>query len=936
MADCSSQITSQVAFYTQAPFSSGSDGSMWDAPTTDKSAKRLPPDTPPLAEDIVNNHDELLPTPMGPALPSHSDDNSEHGDPVEDHGPPSSDQSIECQPIFQAQEQDPAAATNSTSSAQHHLQGPFTLLDWIRKIRSEPPKRYPSVPLRWAKSIPKRQREILDRDETWVPPLAGLSARPGTLPADILDNLVKEANQAVPVVASVDVQPTQVQTLRDVPDSTQASSDSTGSPASVESDEETVNPTQWSLSPPERHHRRQSPPLNQHNGRAHCEPTSAGDTLTKSQQFSMHTEPPAVSTRLETTKAASADDPSLSQDQSFASYASSSSKSVAQAFSRPTSFKRKSYVQVKHTPYHPKAATTSGEHISTPKEYPHSTFVGATYPDASLPTTTEEQHTNQRPTHKQHYLRPTVESCTSYSSQPLAVHTPRQDREVCHTAQPAAQTVHWQLSADVNRSKDVQSISVTSTPASSIERDASGQPVAKRPKIAYVDPAYAGLDQERILFRRMHRQSTSSRRPTTHQETHQKAGNTVKMASRSSPAPPLLAKHGRAGGMEAYNNPNTGTQHHESTAEEHPVSSRQSRPSLPSLNNQDSGSVFTRYKHVYKTYPGDEKCFMQTLRTLLKLRSAQREPHPYLWDDFVYRYAGEYKAYVQRRLDDNENVVAYQDYYHTDVRGPERSKGIVTENVLDLLESGHFTAKPGCRSTSSRPSYSISSKNDENNVAVRFSTDSPLEVHRADSDIDQPEPGPTEERSLEADKAPANSPLTSAGPGGREQQHSSAHATVIVDANHEKKRRILPWKSTSEKQPTSSPMRPAVDPEAPSRIELTSSSKVQKWLLSSREDGAASPGLQPVQLSQDRMETMTDTENDVRRSDGHARVQVRPRIAANTVTAPEHPPTLVSSAATQSSVFEKFTDAYARLPEERNRRLKAAKQSRIPIDVHQW
>ena len=157
MLESSSQILSQVPFNTQLPLPQS-----WDSPVN-FSRKQLPPDTPtfslePDTNSIVQSQSGCLASQQlandTEAVPAVSAQAEQELDQFM-----SSIRSIECQPLNPVAEDDPALDTTQNLTPYSHGRDntqPFPLVEWIKRIRSETPKQWPTVPLRWTRTVSKK------------------------------------------------------------------------------------------------------------------------------------------------------------------------------------------------------------------------------------------------------------------------------------------------------------------------------------------------------------------------------------------------------------------------------------------------------------------------------------------------------------------------------------------------------------------------------------------------------------------------------------------------------------------------------------------------------------------------------------------------------------------------------------------------------------
>lgn len=209
----------------------------------------------------------------------------------------------------------------------------------------------------------------------------------------------------------------------------------------------------------------------------------------------------------------------------------------------------------------------------------------------------------------------------------------------------------------------------------------------KRPT---ADPDYADLDKRRIADRRTRRLALQNR-ARSRQQT-------------AAPIPTIsgidnicVSSNGRGSSVSGsdlssdLNTEETKASTHGFGAEntktppqvsplEHLASRTGSTTSATMTRSADQ--VYARFKDAYPSYGGSRLHFRRACDMIQQLRKDNRAPHPYLWDDFVYRHYHEYRFYQQGVLSVEGHVLAYDSWYEQYVEEPERPFKIIKPGCL--------------------------------------------------------------------------------------------------------------------------------------------------------------------------------------------------------------------------------------------------------------
>jgi len=917
----------------------------------------------------------------------------------------SSNESIECQPYI---------APVTASSPKHYAQvsqlhraatddaQPFPLVDWIKEIRTDTFKRSPILPIKWASSISKRQQAILDSHDTWLPPLAGKPLRPGSVPLDLLQRLTKKADDRATVQARAEPETgrdgyAEATTLVDLskpqsPYQDPAPQSSPEDELDGHSEKATVEASQWSSSPP--------PPRLPPDSDAMTELYQPMKNKPQVDQVQLETideaDSPSQIGQLEEPLDASGRQPSQERSgpeasshpttehahqvvaDDAASYrpdahptsaADHSIEILADCLTEPQTVRAKpvTKVQVKDTPYPAKEIQKASKPNILPDDAPQSSFVGATYPD--LPSTQPCKEPNQAQS-----VVFTEEAEARHS--PPALRTLKRpinregDEDGVSQTERASLNGKDAMSANTVTIDARASQSTNSTPVSFHE----AVPARKRQKLeqkATVErplnvrlSGYRQYDNQRMLDRRRFLRSISTSWTNAgpeDPETFLRHNNQAhaKTSSQAS-SPPVSAKHSNAAGSEGIDTSATNLSIHESHMPKTPVRRPGSRMSSFNVDMDDHclASTFSTFQHAYPDYRGNQKSFRSALQLLLRLQSQPREPHPSMWDDFIFRKAQDYKQYLAECIDNDESAIEYQDYYYARVRRSERAKEVVTEDVLqNLAESARPDRMhvPGSRLRYSRSTSSFRVTNDVEMRDVRRPSAELIRDRQQTQETELPRtqdrpslPAGVEDKRKKTDDCEI--PETQAVPAEQRaprprhslpSQPTVAQPAPEITRSAAKKRQSLPWDATRNNTVAESSRVPLQRiTNNTSSTQCSKSSKVEEWLLTSRAAGAASPEIEAMELP--------TLERDTRKPTPSYRNEVSPlRLQANVVTAvadiarwiepsvatPSGTPKFVRQPETK---FSSFVANYAQLQSEKAFHSLPAKKRRIPINIYEW
>ncbi|RDW73304.1 hypothetical protein BP6252_07211 [Coleophoma cylindrospora] len=106
-----------------------------------------------------------------------------------------------------------------------------------------------------------------------------------------------------------------------------------------------------------------------------------------------------------------------------------------------------------------------------------------------------------------------------------------------------------------------------------------------------------------------------------------------------------------------------------------------------------SVSIFSTYKNTYPELDIGQRTFIKACVYIEWLVEQKKQPHPFLWDDFIRVYSTDYVKYVERiakGIKDFEKSKAMTglDYYNNEIESPILVKGILNpENLQEALNN---------------------------------------------------------------------------------------------------------------------------------------------------------------------------------------------------------------------------------------------------------
>lgn len=952
----------------------------------------------------------------------------------------SSDMSIECQPLETNLERSTAvsAVEEGAIGVSNSGDQPFPLVEWIRRIRQETKPEWPTLPLRWARSIPKRQKAILDADDAWYPPLPGRPVRQGTIPIDILTALTRQVDQHVETKANKESHSSNQGLCRDIEQQTSISlplnlPSSPPLPASVhESD------VPWSSSPPSPPRRLlppdtspPRPPSNQEQSLANVNGplrgVGQGNSATgrggSNASPKTTQSPPKGSSQAESTQSSrSAQQQSKKKNEDSgrpSRITEASSQSQEKSLTSPvrgnppinsssgdsrlpeTVPRSRPRVQVKHTPYPLKNLLPNRERYLFSDYMPQSSLVAGTYPEATIP--------NQR---MENSPDPESEPSSIPASHSAQVNSPHASTQLASTIPQRPERLLKRTFANV--SQDARP--AITNPVSYIDRVKNSIPNKSRIGLSEEQPDEGDTRSARKQARHTTVQSPTSSEYRAEEElrvrnkerliiqgienrrafraprstsitidgvkhvplrasqalykdsrTVSKGGvkfirpsdprsadedvRAISVASSTGsrrPAPAVSPSEGE--GTSATN-----LSLHNPSHVQKPSSRATSRRTSVNVAVSAGGleKSFQRFVHAYPKYTGSLKSFEKALRLLVSLHAKPREPHPSLWDDFVFRMADDYKVYLQECIEEVESALPYQDFYHTRIKQSEHSNGVITEEGLKAATSSTNEVSTALK----RASSVLLSHSDVVMVDVDIPNDEPPQVRATRQDVESTQ-------DVQPSRGRGYVTRASSTSGGRKQNKTPSKKLSDNRGNTDKirKRRSMPWSSIKSIPNKDALQIQQVEVLIPSGKQNHAATAVEQWL--SRPAGACSPEIELSQIQNPEPEVVA-----VPTSTAGLPKSTRKRVSdLFHVEEPEplglHLPTYLASpkdrpakitnnqspdplpSITASDIlsqaerpvtpFTLFARNFANLQSEKSFRSLPGNKKRLPINLHDW
>ncbi|KAJ9655991.1 hypothetical protein H2198_005244 [Neophaeococcomyces mojaviensis] len=811
---------------------------------------------------------------------------------------PSSNESLECQPLqLPTEDNTPSQSQGIVKVGHYNMQiskegQPFPLVDWIRTIRAETGKKQSALPLRWARSIPKAQRAILDADDAWMPPLPGRLQRQGTVPIDILNILTIRADRDVGVRENQEHNVEEKRSRLAAPNvvenvaviSSPAAlplSSASDEDSNVEPDNETVGPIDWPSSPPG-HRRPRLPPdtspppqADRHTSYPLQNMQEKMLDATGDQSCSTHSQTDRVQSHYKSPKtrevAQQEDEDSMSElrvDIQPASlhveivHVAQSQKESDHARDEPAHTTRRilhppSKTQVKETPYPSKDNPALQKHKVLSNNAPQSSFVLATFPEGTRAQTQPRklhQPRSDLPQKAQHAANLSSSSPRERRYRQASQRYSLPNQSLTEDMSPRVDAVSYSQPVSAIRQqlrsrpsqnhRDLERMADVAMPSTRKRLWKESEDVGDHP-IAQGDPDYRELDEQRKRARREFYRTHSKHQTDKNPEPAPKFIDTRSSSMGSSP--PLNKRQSLRYDSEGHTTSQISTSIHDSVLDNTPSSKPSQRSSLQiDQGDPHLASLFTKFKLLYPTYRGSEKSFLSALQLLWRLRVQCREPHSFLWDDFIYRLAHDYKTYLQNCIEQDKSAVPYEMYYHRQVPKPEYLLGCVNADVLHELISHHRSLKRLLTSNTSHTIVQTEPSCAEKNGAGRGADAALSQVTPLSSSVAPAatiQETPASQGHLQAKAQSMQAPAIAL----RREKSLSQQIVNSKNAELKRKRRSLPWSTTTSNMARTNPiMKQSV--LATSNVHALKptpepSAKVEKWLV--RAPGGESPELLP-------------------------------------------------------------------------------------------
>ncbi|KAL3427463.1 hypothetical protein PVAG01_00972 [Phlyctema vagabunda] len=129
----------------------------------------------------------------------------------------------------------------------------------------------------------------------------------------------------------------------------------------------------------------------------------------------------------------------------------------------------------------------------------------------------------------------------------------------------------------------------------------------------------------------------------------------------------------------------TDTQPKSQTDQETDIDALNKRIESP-RSSPHSSTVFERFQMAYPNFKGSQNHFIRVCVYIEWLIPQHKQPHPYLWDDFMRCLCSEFSAYVKDVTESGEKAMTAVDYFNNEVEVPHYNRRILRpENLQDVL-----------------------------------------------------------------------------------------------------------------------------------------------------------------------------------------------------------------------------------------------------------
>lgn len=631
-------------------------------------------------------------------------------------------------------------------------------------------------------------------------------------------------------------------------------------------------------------------------------------------------------------------------------------------------------IQVKDTPYPAKSLTRDRERFFTDGCIPESSLVPATYPEVAM-AHQRAANSPERESSSLPHSQPARMTVPQAATQPIQTRSPRAERPLKRTFDKVDQEAHTVVAQPMSSHGHDDG----SKPKSADNGQPERQPDEVDTRTTQLQSSQAEVrspttseykaeeelrlrnkelfDQKRMENRRAFRASIST--SATRDGVKYDLTSAPKIVDENtraiSAAPSSPKSHGPtlAGSRSEGETSSTNLSLHETarpTKSSSHTTPQQTSVQAP-VNTGGVQELFQSFVRAYPDYPGSLKSFGSALRLLVKLRSKPRDPHPSLWDDFVYRMADDYKAYLQECIDETESALAYPDFYYARVKQPKHRSGIITEEGVKIATSSTTKASTPLKRTSSNlPSHDDVIMVDANTPKSQLSR-----VHATRPTVDTVQ----DLQPPRDHKPPSRAAPT---PAMQEPNKVPSNKSSIGRGHTNKttKRQSMPWSTNKSNKPlTDTVMLQTQKILASSGEQTDSTAAVEQWL--SRPAGTCSPEIELTQIqAPDQNITIApshksslpkvaakkvadprvqDPDFSRLRSLGYLATQKTTPAQNTTHQSPDPQPSVTASEITAAQAerpvtpFTMFARNFANLQSEKE--LRGGKK-KLPINVYKW
>ena len=539
---------------------------------------------------------------------------------------------------------DDAGSSKPRESDKRIDQGALAQLDMqvrFRRWRAEAAAgRY--IPRR-ACEISKDQLQILESDARWQPPLPGRDKRPGTVPIDLLNELTTRADQTAKQPESV-AEPTSGGEVEREGLVRPVSSSLGDIPSSQE-----LGESRWPASP-ERNLRTEILPPDSSLPSPGVEPDERPAAAPSVELERQSQDPEEMSTR-----SSRASQYLHSGAVNLSNLTNAVTATMQRPLSSPRPHQVSNVVTGSHIGHAATSTDSSNHHMSQKVQVSETPYPGKPYKSGRSNVAIDVQ---QHPD-------------ASYVPSTYLEGTPRKMQANLNPADPDRQSTEpGGASKQSSKRKAVDTSPVATKRAKLQATDLAAQ---------ITDPAYTPVFQDIREYRRQTLQPLTKDFAQKGHATFSKSGSSDVSTEQSHPSERAVGSKARHSGegVPQVSTPLT-------VPSSRPVSKNGLGTRALSLATGFSGpsQLFERFKATYSDYQGGQTHFDTAIALLTRLRQSRKDPHPSLFDDFIWHHFHSYLPYILS-FDSDDSPLPYGHYYNKYIESPSHLARVITASIID-------------------------------------------------------------------------------------------------------------------------------------------------------------------------------------------------------------------------------------------------------------